>query len=86
VRLPTILDSRGKESTTLFLIMVPYIVVMVKFLFGGLVLQQAMGPEFKVIWTFPPMTGGEFMAAISPLLAAWWARERQEKNIIGGMS
>jgi len=83
MKLPTITDSRGKKSVTLFLIFVPYVIVLWKFLFSGLVLQHFVpgADGYQVVWTVPPMSGAEFLAAISPLLTAWHLRESGEKKV-----
>lgn len=81
MKLPTIKDSRGKESTTLFLVFIPTLIVWFKFLFVGLAISHLQGTEWKVVWEVPPMSGAEFLAAISPLLAAWHLRESGEKKV-----
>ena len=65
-----ITDSRGKESTTLFLVVVAFVSVLVKFIIGGMTLP--------VIGLMPIIGAGEFGLAVTGLLAIWLNREWKE--------
>lgn len=69
--LPTIKDSRGRESHTLLFVALAALVLTGKFAVATL-----------EIWgvKFPPMTAGEFGAAFVMVLAAWLGREWTEKK------
>lgn len=87
MNIPTIKDSRGKPSATLFLIFVPFILVTGKYalsLLAGLTIKHHIGDTWELTWIVPNMAGSDLLAAISPLLAAWWARENGEKKITLG--
>lgn len=67
---PSVKDSRGRESRTLFFVTVALVVLLPKFFLSGL---TVFGLEF------PSMTGGEFAAAFAAILAAWLGREWTDK-------
>lgn len=69
--LPTVKDSRGRESHTLVFVALALAVLLPKFAVAGLTLWGM---------TFPNMTGGEFAAAFVAILAAWLGREWTEKK------
>lgn len=69
--LPTIKDSRGRESHTLMFVAAALAVLLPKFALASL---SVFG------YTFPAMTGGEFAAAFVAILAAWLGREWTEKK------
>jgi hypothetical protein len=64
--LPTIKDSRGRESHTLLFVAIAALVLIYKFAVAGL-----------TIWglTFPDMTASEFGIAFAAVLAVWLGRE-----------
>lgn len=64
--LPTIKDSRGRESHTLLFVALAALVLIYKFAMAGL-----------TIWglTFPTMTASEFGIAFAAVLAVWLGRE-----------
>ena len=62
-------DSRGKESTTLTLVVIAFSGVMSRFIGGGLVEQ----------WTV--MTGTEFGVAMGAVGAIWMWREGQARAL-----
>lgn len=68
--LPTIKDSRGRESRTLLFVTAALCVLLVKFALAGLAL---LGQKF------PTMTGLEFAGAFGAVLAAWLGREWTDK-------
>lgn len=69
--LPTIRDSRGRESHTLFFVAVALAVLLPKFALAGLNIAHLI---------VPPMTGGEFAAAFVAILGTWLGREWTEKK------
>lgn len=69
--LPTIKDSRGRESHTLLFVALAALVLTYKFAVAGLTIYGL---------TFPAMTAGEFGAAFVLILAAWLGREWTEKK------
>jgi len=69
--LPTIKDSRGRESHTLFFVAAANSVLLFKYGLAGLMLF-GIGP-------FPPMSAGEFGSAFVLILAAWLGREWTDK-------
>jgi len=64
------IDSKGKESTTLTFVSIAFIAVFVKFLIGGMTLP--------VIGLMPIIGAGEFGLAITGILAVWLNREWRE--------
>lgn len=66
------LDSRGKESTTLTFVSVSWMVLLAKYLSAGV----NMGP----LGIQPPMTATEFGSAVAMILAIWLGREWTEKK------
>jgi uncharacterized membrane protein YccC len=69
--LPTIKDSRGRESHTLLFVTLATLVLIYKFAVAGLTL-------FGI--TFPAMTATEFGIAFGAVLAVWLARDWTEKT------
>lgn len=69
--IPTLKDSRGRESTTLTLVLISWVVTVFKFAFAGLTIYQL---------TFPPMSASEFGMATAGILAIWLGREWTEKT------
>ena len=69
--IPTIKDSRGRESHTLLFVALAALVLIYKFAVAGL-----------VIWglTFPAMSAGEFGLAFAAVLAVWLGREWADKT------
>lgn len=69
--LPTIKDSRGRESHTLLFVALAALVLIYKFAVAGL-----------TIWglTFPAMSAGEFGMAFAAVLAIWLGREWADKT------
>ncbi len=70
-----LLDSRGKKSKTLAFVVVSWLVVVVKFLLAGVTVP--------VFGELPPMTGGEFAAAVAAVLGIWLGREWKDKEVSG---
>lgn len=70
--LPTLKDSRGKESTTAFLVGISWAVVTVKFLIAGMALGG--------LGVMPAMGAGEYGTAVGVILAIWLGREWTEKR------
>ncbi|HBS41170.1 MAG TPA: hypothetical protein DEA26_00715 [Oceanospirillales bacterium] len=71
MKTPTLCDSRGKQSATLFWVALCLMILIIKFALSGLV--TPLGPV-------PLMTGTEFGIAATGLLAVWTAREHTEKT------
>jgi membrane associated rhomboid family serine protease len=69
--LPTIKDSRGRESHTLLFVTLAALVLIYKFAVASLTL-------FGI--TFPAMTATEFGIAFGAVLAVWLARDWTEKT------
>ena len=69
--LPTIKDSRGRESHTLLFVALAAVVLIYKFAVSGLTL-------FGLV--FPSMSAGEFGAAFALILAVWLGREWTDKT------
>ena len=68
--LPTIKDSRGRESHTLLFVALAALVLVYKFAVAGLTLWGV---------TFPAMSASEFGIAFAAVLAIWLGREWQDK-------
>ena len=68
--LPTIKDSRGRESHTLLFVALAALVLVYKFAVAGLTLWGI---------TFPAMSASEFGIAFAAVLAIWLGREWQDK-------
>jgi hypothetical protein len=68
--LPTVKDSRGRESHTLLFVALAVLVLIYKFFVAGLTLFEL---------TFPPMTAGEFGLAFGAIMAVWLGREWTDK-------
>ncbi len=66
------MDTRGKQSRTLFFVTVSWLAVLVKFLLAGVNLGR-----FGVM---PNMTALEFGGAVLAILGAWLGREWTEKS------
>lgn len=64
----TIADSRGKRSKTLFFVSIPWLVLVVKFLVGGL-------------WGMPVIEAEDFGLAVAAVLVPWVGREWKEKAL-----
>ncbi len=69
--LPTIKDSRGRESHTLLFVALAALVLIYKFALAGLTLWGL---------TFPAMSASEFGIAFAAVLAVWLGREWKEKT------
>ena len=69
--LPTIKDSRGRESHTLVFVALAALVLIYKFAVAGLTLWGI---------TFPVMGATEFGLAFGIVLAVWLGREWTEKK------
>jgi hypothetical protein len=69
--LPTIKDSRGRESHTLLFVGMAAVVLILKFAFASL---EVLG--YKV----PAMGAGEFGAAFAAVMVVWLGREWTEKK------
>lgn len=65
-------DSRGRESTTLSLVVPAWFVLLVKFLLAGI--------KLPVVGLVPPMSATEFGLAVAGVLAIWLGREWTEKK------
>lgn len=63
-------DSRGRESTTLTFVSIAFAVLVIKFAAAGITIGSI---------ATPPMTGGEFAAAMAAIMATWLGREYTEK-------
>lgn len=74
ITIPSLLDSRGGKSKTLFFVGVAFAAIVVKFLLAGL--------KLPFLGTLPPMSVGEFGGAIFGTLLPWVAREWKEKSLI----
>lgn len=70
--IPTLTDSRGRESVTLTFVAVAALALIVKFVLAGLTL----GP----IGQIPAMGAGEFGVAFAAVLAIWLGREWTDKR------
>jgi hypothetical protein len=68
----TLLDSRGKASGTLPMVVVSWLAVLSKFIVAGV----ALGP----LGTPPPMSATEFGLAVTGILAIWIGREAIDKK------
>lgn len=68
--LPTIKDSRGRESHTLLFVALAALVLIYKFAVSGLELWGLK---------FPAMSAGEFGLAFAAVLAVWLSREWTDK-------
>jgi hypothetical protein len=69
--LPTIKDSRGRESHTLLFVALAALVLIHKFALAGLTLWGL---------TFSAMSASEFGIAFAAILAVWLGREWKEKT------
>lgn len=69
--LPTIKDSRGRESHTLLFVAIAAVVLIYKFAVAGLTLFDL---------TFPSMSATEFGIAFAAVLAVWLSREWTDKT------
>lgn len=72
--IPTLTDSRGKQSATLFFVAVSWAVVTVKFLIAG--------AKLGALGVMAPMGGGEYGSAVALILAAWLGREWQAREVL----
>lgn len=70
--LPTIKDSRGRESRTLLFVALAALVLIYKFAVAGLTIYGL---------TFPTMSATEFGIAFAAVLAVWLGREWQDKKV-----
>lgn len=68
---PTLCDSRGKQSVTLFFVSVSWLVLIIKFVASGF--DTPFG-------TIPEMNAADFGLAAVGLLGAWVGREYTEKQ------
>ena len=66
------IDSRGKQSKTLFFVAISWAVLVLKFFFAGLTLP--------VIGAVPGMSASEFGTAVAFVLGIWLGREWTEKK------
>lgn len=69
--LPTIKDSRGRESHTLLFVSLAVLVLIYKFGVAGLTVFGL---------TFPAMSAGEFGIAFAAVMAVWLGREWTDKT------
>lgn len=69
--LPTIKDSRGRESHTLLFVALAALVLIYKFAVAGLTILGL---------TFPAMSASEFGIAFAAVLAVWLARDWTDKT------
>lgn len=69
--LPTIRDSRGRESHTLLFVALAAVILVYKFAVAGLTILGM---------TFPAMSAGEFGLAFGAVMAVWLGREWTEKK------
>lgn len=69
--LPTIKDSRGRESHTLLFVALAALVLVYKFAVAGLELWGLK---------FPAMSASEFGTAFALVLAVWLGREWTDKT------
>lgn len=69
--LPTIRDSRGRESHTLLFVALAALALVVKFCAASLTVL-GVGP-------FPAMSAGEFGLAFAGVMAVWLGREWTNK-------
>lgn len=69
-------DARGKESTTLTLVIIGLVPLIAKFTVGGM--------ELPFVGVQPVIGAGEFGLAFAGLMAVWlnreWKEARHEKN------
>ena len=70
--LPTIKDSRDRESHTLFFVAVSWFAILFKFVVAGLTIQG---------YQFPDMSAINFGLASAGILAIWLGREWTNKTI-----
>lgn len=68
---PTLCDSRGKQSVTLFFVSVSWLVLIIKFIASG------FDTPFGII---PDMNAADFGLAAVGILGAWVGREYTEKQ------
>jgi len=68
---PTLCDSRGKQSVTLFFVSVSWLVLIIKFVASG------METPFGLV---PDMNAADFGLAAVGILGAWVGREYTEKQ------
>lgn len=69
--IPTIVDSRGRESHTLLFVGLASVVLIIKFAFAGMT-------PFGL--SVPPMTAGEFGISFAAVMAVWLGREWTQKR------
>lgn len=77
----TVKDSRGKESITLSFVIAGFVPIVLKFIFGGLVVQYPVGDAYQVLWQIPVLTGTEYGVAVAAILGIWTMREHKEKSL-----
>lgn len=68
---PTLCDSRGNQSVTLFFVSVSWLVLIIKFVASG------METPFGLV---PDMNAADFGLAAVGILGAWVGREYTEKQ------
>lgn len=64
-------DSQGRESRTFVIVSLSWLAVWFKFIGAGLTLP--------VVGVVPPMTAGEFGAAVALIVGVWVGREWVKK-------
>lgn len=69
---PTLTDSRGKQSVTLFFVAVSWAVVTIKFFTAG--------AKLGALGVMPAIGAGEYGSAVALILAIWLGREWTEKR------
>lgn len=69
--LPTILDSRGRESHTLLFVALAVAVLLLKFLVAGV--------DLPLLGAMPAMSASEFGLAYAGVMAVWLGREWTDK-------
>jgi heme A synthase len=68
----TLCDTRGKRSKTLFLVVMCLVVLLFKFILGGL--ETPLG-------TLPIISAGEFGLAAAGLIGVWVMRDNKAKEL-----
>jgi hypothetical protein len=66
-------DSRGNKSKTLFFVAVSWGVLVIKYALAGL--------SLALVGTIPPMSAGEFGAAVMMILGIWLGREVSDRMV-----
>lgn len=72
MKLPSMNDSRGRESRTLFFVTVTWVVVLVKFFLADV--------DVWLLGEMPAMSGHELASSTIAILGIWLGREWTEKR------